>query len=154
MHLKPGRVIQLLIRRIKDNIPAGTWLKNDVVSTSMRRDDVASTLIRRHFVTKCPLGFVEALYSPYAKYVPSIPDIRSGIIMISLHCVTSVSRISGSKCIQLRFRPTSITAESDENFSKFGIFIVYSFICLFKRSDPKELEKYKVVFLVLWDHCA
>ena len=36
--------------------PAGTWRKNDVVLTSMRRDDVASTLIRRHFGTKCPLG--------------------------------------------------------------------------------------------------
>ena len=35
--------------------PAGTWRKNDVVLTSMRRDYVASTSIRRHFGTKCPL---------------------------------------------------------------------------------------------------
>ena len=35
---------------------AGTWRKNDVVLTSMRRDYVASTSIRRHFGTKSPLG--------------------------------------------------------------------------------------------------
>ena len=37
--------------------PAGTWRKNDVVLTSMRRDYVASTSIRRHFGTKCPTGW-------------------------------------------------------------------------------------------------
>ena len=35
--------------------PAGTWSKNDVVLTSMRRDDVMMW-IRRHFGTMCPLG--------------------------------------------------------------------------------------------------
>ena len=30
--------------------PAGTWRKNDVVLTSVRRDDVASTLMRRDFL--------------------------------------------------------------------------------------------------------
>ena len=37
------------------DIPAGTWCKNDVISTSVRRDYVASTSIRRKFGTKCPL---------------------------------------------------------------------------------------------------
>ena len=36
--------------------PAGTWCKNGVVLTSMRRDYVTSTSIQHHFGTKCPLG--------------------------------------------------------------------------------------------------
>ena len=42
--------------------PTGTWRKNDVILTTMRRNSsmrrnyVASTSKRRHFGTKCPLG--------------------------------------------------------------------------------------------------
>ena len=36
--------------------PAGTWRRNDVVLTSMRRNYVASTSIRRHCDVMCLLG--------------------------------------------------------------------------------------------------
>ena len=36
--------------------PAGTWRRNDVVLTSMRRDYIASASVRRHFDVMCPLG--------------------------------------------------------------------------------------------------
>ena len=36
--------------------PSGTWRKNDVVPTSVRRDDIVATSIRHHFGTICPLG--------------------------------------------------------------------------------------------------
>ena len=38
-------------------LPAGTWRRNDVVLTSMRRDFVAWTSKQRHFDVMCLLGF-------------------------------------------------------------------------------------------------
>ena len=43
-------------------IPAGTWRKYNVASTSMQRHNVASTLRRRYIYVKCPLGCVSWLW--------------------------------------------------------------------------------------------
>ena len=48
---------------VSSNIPpVGTWCRNDVEPTSMRRNDVASMSVRRHFDVIYPLGRYIVLY--------------------------------------------------------------------------------------------
>ena len=56
-------------------IPAGTWRKSNVASTSIQRHDVASTLRRRYIYVMCPLGcllFPKIVFIPlmWKKYLP------------------------------------------------------------------------------------
>ena len=56
----------------------GFPVKNDVVSTSMRRDHVALTLIRRYFNVVCLLG----CYSLIQQVLDPSTDSQSGLILM------------------------------------------------------------------------
>ena len=49
-----------------DKIPAGTWRKYNVASTSMQRHDVASTLRRRYIYVMC----IDVEATLYLRHVP------------------------------------------------------------------------------------
>ena len=51
---------EYIILYVKNTLtPAGTWRRNDVMLTSMRRKDVALTLIWRHFDVMSPLEHIQ-----------------------------------------------------------------------------------------------
>ena len=87
--------------------PAGTWLRNDVVTEATRCHDVASTLVRRHFES-CAFWFFLELSCFFLQFVSIFMTKVIWYILLKwfiiLHKVMDVSLkrttyVSGRKCL-------------------------------------------------------
>ena len=80
--LDAANIVLILFCSNPSGLPAGTWRKYNVTSTSMHRHDVASTLRRRCIYVMCLPGYM-AFTLFVGKRVPS----KAKRAWVLLHCV-------------------------------------------------------------------